>query len=172
MIQLCFLNKRHSKRQKYKWKIIFKKSHFTYCTNLWWKRRRWQQFYEPVIHHILQKKKLVDSLKNNVTIQWAPRVPGSLKEREGHRKERDCCKGGKALFSAKDTQGILVWMNGCNTWMDLLNGWTGCLNASPWVNQKNVNSWVTHVDTGDKKHQALGWDFSPPKIPFDFTQKY
>lgn len=91
------------------------------------------QLYEPITHHVLQKKKLVDSLKNNVTSQWAPRVPGGLKERDGHKEERGCCRETQALFIAQDIQGILVWMNGQITWMDLLNGWTGCLNASPWA---------------------------------------
>lgn len=69
MIQCFFLNKRHSKRQKYKWKRMKTFLVLPTAPICGGKGRDDPQLYEPIIHHILPKKKLVDSLKNYVTSQ-------------------------------------------------------------------------------------------------------
>lgn len=53
------------------------------------------------MNHILQKKMLVDGLKKEgFPGQWAPRVAGGTKGREGCGKEQGCWEGSFASLSA------------------------------------------------------------------------
>lgn len=53
------------------------------------------QLYEPIIHHVLQKKKLVDSLKTNVLVNE------HLECQEASRRGRDIGRRGAAIKGAK-----------------------------------------------------------------------